>query len=184
MSEPSNLHIHTISFYGTEADPLMDFPFNFNFIYDLNNETKAIDIQNAIDKWLNDVPAGKTANWVVRVHILFFFTSNKNVIINRQEITTSQGTGRARVSSSPRRSIWFTCWCRACLSLTTARKSTWTTRSSPGSKLKIPKAAMLAPNITSDSHATRKGLHSNGMISLLLVFFIGMHPLKILKVFL
>jgi alpha-glucosidase len=69
MSEPSNLHFHTITFYGTEDDPLMDFPFNFNFIYDLNNETKAIDIKKAIDKWLNDMPAGKTANWVVRANI-------------------------------------------------------------------------------------------------------------------
>lgn len=68
MSEPSNLHIHTMTFYGTDDDPLMDFPFNFNLIYDLNNETKAIDIKNAIDKWLNDMPAGKTANWVVRKH--------------------------------------------------------------------------------------------------------------------
>jgi len=65
MSEPSNLHVHTISFYGTEEDPLMDFPFNFNFIYDLNNQSTANDITTAVDKWLNDMPAGKTANWVV-----------------------------------------------------------------------------------------------------------------------
>jgi hypothetical protein len=106
MSEPSNLHFHTITFYGTEDDPLMDFPFNFNFIYDLNNETKAIDIKNAIDKWLNDMPAGKTANWVVRANIFLFFyhqVENKKNVSHRQEITTNSGTGRARVSSSHRR---------------------------------------------------------------------------------
>ncbi|XP_065341667.1 maltase 1-like [Cloeon dipterum] len=68
MSEPSNLHNFTMTYYGTEADPIMDFPFNFNFIYDLPAETLAIDIQNAIEKWILDMPAGKTPNWVTGNH--------------------------------------------------------------------------------------------------------------------
>ncbi|XP_059476122.1 maltase 1-like [Neocloeon triangulifer] len=70
MSEPSNLHNFTMSYYGTEQDPIMDFPFNFNLIYDLPAETFAIDIKAALDKWLLDMPTGKVANWVTGNHDL------------------------------------------------------------------------------------------------------------------
>lgn len=43
-------------------------PFNFMFIADLNNNSKAIDFKRKIDGWLNAIPEGKVSNWVVGNH--------------------------------------------------------------------------------------------------------------------
>ena len=65
MSEDSNEFSHTMSYYGNATHPILDFPFNFNFIYDLNNESNAFDIAAAINEWMDSKPEGTTANWVV-----------------------------------------------------------------------------------------------------------------------
>lgn len=42
-------------------------PFNFLMISDLNKGSSANDFVHTISKWLNYMPAGETANWVVRM---------------------------------------------------------------------------------------------------------------------
>lgn len=41
-------------------------PFNFLMISDLNKDSTANDFAHIIAKWMNYMPAGFTANWVVR----------------------------------------------------------------------------------------------------------------------
>ncbi|XP_034948198.1 alpha-glucosidase-like [Chelonus insularis] len=45
-----------------------DVPFNFMLISNLNNRSTPLDFKRAIDGWLNIVPAGYQANWVVDNH--------------------------------------------------------------------------------------------------------------------
>jgi alpha-glucosidase len=40
-------------------------PFNFLMISDLNGDSTAQDFAHTISKWINYMPAGFTANWVV-----------------------------------------------------------------------------------------------------------------------
>ncbi|XP_059476121.1 alpha-glucosidase-like [Neocloeon triangulifer] len=68
MSEPTNNIVDTMSFYGTPDDPLMDFPFNVNFVFDINNQTNASTLKYAIDNWIDNMPAHATANWVMGNH--------------------------------------------------------------------------------------------------------------------
>ena len=49
-----------------------DFPFNFFFVYFLpkGDGVRAVDassVARSISLWLNNMPTGKTANWVVRL---------------------------------------------------------------------------------------------------------------------
>lgn len=41
------------------------YPFNFGMITDVNNQSTAADFKNFIDTWMNNMPQGATANWVV-----------------------------------------------------------------------------------------------------------------------
>lgn len=41
-------------------------PFNFQLIYNLNGDTERI--KNGIFEWLNNMPAGETADWVAGSH--------------------------------------------------------------------------------------------------------------------
>lgn len=66
-------------------------PFNFLMISDLNKESSANDFVHTISKWLNYMPAGETANWVVSekivkeiLHRVRFFI----VLFCSSEITT------------------------------------------------------------------------------------------------
>ncbi|CAB3372311.1 Hypothetical predicted protein [Cloeon dipterum] len=68
MSEPTNNIVDTMTFYGTPERPLMDFPFNVNFVFDINNQTNASALKGAIDKWIENMPAHATANWVMGNH--------------------------------------------------------------------------------------------------------------------
>ena len=45
-----------------------DFPFNFNFVLHLGENTMAGDIELEILDWLENMPNGKTANWVLDNH--------------------------------------------------------------------------------------------------------------------
>ena len=62
-----------VSVQGTmEYYECADFPFNFFFIYflprgDEGTVVSASGVARSIELWLNNMPAGKTANWVVRV---------------------------------------------------------------------------------------------------------------------
>ncbi|XP_023248157.1 maltase 1-like [Copidosoma floridanum] len=53
----------SMQFYSVGANP-----FNFMFIADLNQNSKAIDFKRKIDDWLNAIPEGKVSNWVVGNH--------------------------------------------------------------------------------------------------------------------
>lgn len=47
-------------------------PFNFLMISNLNKDSTAQDFVHTLSKWMNYMPAGDTANWVVsRIHFLF-----------------------------------------------------------------------------------------------------------------
>lgn len=43
-------------------------PFNFQLIYNSNRNSNANQIKSGIDEWLNNMPAGETADWVVGSH--------------------------------------------------------------------------------------------------------------------
>ena len=49
-----------------------DFAFNFNFVVHLDpkSQSMASDIEFLIDDWMKNMPAGKTANWVVRFRLI------------------------------------------------------------------------------------------------------------------
>ncbi|NP_001153339.1 alpha-glucosidase-like [Nasonia vitripennis] len=53
----------SMKFYDVGANP-----FNFMFIANLNNGSSASDFKRTIDGWLNAIPEGKVANWVVGNH--------------------------------------------------------------------------------------------------------------------
>uniref|UniRef100_A0A182MUP2 alpha-glucosidase n=1 Tax=Anopheles culicifacies TaxID=139723 RepID=A0A182MUP2_9DIPT len=44
------------------------FPFNFVMIEELNADSNAADFKRVIDRWLGNVPRGKTTNWVLGNH--------------------------------------------------------------------------------------------------------------------
>ncbi|XP_026672580.1 alpha-glucosidase-like isoform X5 [Ceratina calcarata] len=54
----------TIKYYKYGAD----FPFNFKLITDVNKDSKAADFKNVVDSWMNNMPTGRTPNWVVGNH--------------------------------------------------------------------------------------------------------------------
>ena len=62
MEVGSKLHF-TIKYYNIGVDP-----FNFGFVHHLNNESRAEDIRNRIEEWMNNMPNGKIANWIVGNH--------------------------------------------------------------------------------------------------------------------
>jgi alpha-glucosidase len=53
-------------FYGTETVEGAQVPFNFELIKKVNKLSTAEDYKNVVEEWLNLMPAGKMANWVVR----------------------------------------------------------------------------------------------------------------------
>ena len=52
-----------------------DFAFNFNFVVHLDPQSNnlAADFEQQIENWMANMPNGKTANWVVRKKIPFFY---------------------------------------------------------------------------------------------------------------
>lgn len=44
-------------------------PFNFEFITNINAQSNASDYKREIDAWMNSMPKGEVANWVVRIHM-------------------------------------------------------------------------------------------------------------------
>lgn len=54
-----------MQYYGNETAEGAQIPFNFLLISSLTNNSNAIDYANIINTWLNQMPKGRTANWVV-----------------------------------------------------------------------------------------------------------------------
>ncbi|XP_032685973.1 alpha-glucosidase-like [Odontomachus brunneus] len=44
------------------------FPFNFGLVTDTNRDSTATDFKTLIDRWMQNMPAGATANWVAGNH--------------------------------------------------------------------------------------------------------------------
>lgn len=55
----------SMKYYGNETNPGAHFPFNFVLINDLNDQSKAKNFNDAVHSWLDNMPSGKQANWVV-----------------------------------------------------------------------------------------------------------------------
>ena len=70
MAEVYHTNISAVMmYYGTEDDPLADFPFNFNLITDFSNRSDVTGhtLRSSVGKWLDNLPSGKWPNWVVSI---------------------------------------------------------------------------------------------------------------------
>lgn len=57
---------NTLRYYSDEqGNPRAHFPFNFVLIENLNEYSSVMDFKREIDNWMDNLPAGKTSNWVV-----------------------------------------------------------------------------------------------------------------------
>lgn len=57
---------HIMRYYGN-ATRNGSIPFNFVFLGELDANSTAVDIQATINKWMQAMPVGKVANWVVSI---------------------------------------------------------------------------------------------------------------------
>lgn len=55
-----------IRLYGVDGIPGPQIPFNFELISYMNKDSNGNDFKTAIDSWMNLLPTGCRANWVVR----------------------------------------------------------------------------------------------------------------------
>lgn len=71
MAEVYYDNIDTVmKYYGTEEEPLADFPFNFNLLSDFQNrsDVTGFALKASITRWLDNMPEGKWANWELGNH--------------------------------------------------------------------------------------------------------------------
>ena len=56
-----------MKYYGTEEEPLADFPFNFNLLTDFSSRANltGLTLRSSIGRWLDNMPDGMWPNWVV-----------------------------------------------------------------------------------------------------------------------
>lgn len=54
---------YTLKYYDIDVDP-----FNFGFVHHLNNDSTALDVGTNIENWIQNMPRGKVANWIVGNH--------------------------------------------------------------------------------------------------------------------
>ncbi|XP_037949098.1 maltase A3-like [Teleopsis dalmanni] len=59
---------YTMQMYGNSTTEGAHLPFNFNLITELENGVSATKVLKAVDDWLLNMPAGRTANWVMGNH--------------------------------------------------------------------------------------------------------------------
>ncbi|KAH8355094.1 hypothetical protein KR093_005410, partial [Drosophila rubida] len=60
---------YTMQFYGNRSVEGAHLPFNFNLItVPASSGVSASSIKTAVDNWLSNMPAGRTANWVIGNH--------------------------------------------------------------------------------------------------------------------
>lgn len=56
---------NTMRYYGNETNLGAHLPFNFGLINNLNDQSNATNFNYAVNSWLENMPKGKSANWVV-----------------------------------------------------------------------------------------------------------------------
>lgn len=54
-----------MQYYGNGTNNGSHVPFNFHLITELDGTSRAPDFENVVNTWINAMPAGSTANWVV-----------------------------------------------------------------------------------------------------------------------
>ncbi|XP_039295760.1 maltase 2 [Nilaparvata lugens] len=59
---------HTMSYYGTNEEPVAHMPFNFFPITDLTFASNASAFEAVIKKWIDNMPDGCWPNWVIGNH--------------------------------------------------------------------------------------------------------------------
>ncbi|TMW50280.1 hypothetical protein DOY81_004632 [Sarcophaga bullata] len=60
---------YTMQMYGNNTVEGAELPFNFNLITEVNsNGMSAKSIEKGVSNWLSNMPAGRTANWVIGNH--------------------------------------------------------------------------------------------------------------------
>jgi alpha-glucosidase len=69
MTEAYTNMTFTMRYYQNEDNTRKGshIPFNFLMISELNKDSTANDFVHIINKWMDFMPAGETANWVVRL---------------------------------------------------------------------------------------------------------------------
>jgi alpha-glucosidase len=65
MLEATSSLDNMIRYYGEGSRIGANIPFNFELIINVNKDSTAVDYKRHIENWLNRVPKGKQANWVV-----------------------------------------------------------------------------------------------------------------------
>ncbi|XP_023166352.2 maltase A1 [Drosophila hydei] len=68
MTEAYTSFENIMKFYGDGVRNGSHIPFNFDFLTSINNASKATEYVEHIEKWLNAMPAGVSANWVLGNH--------------------------------------------------------------------------------------------------------------------
>ncbi|XP_050421275.1 maltase 2-like [Adelges cooleyi] len=59
---------NTMLYYGNELSPGAHMPFNFGLIDQINDQSNAKDFSVAVHTWLDNLPRGRSANWVIGNH--------------------------------------------------------------------------------------------------------------------
>lgn len=68
MTECYTTFPNTMRYYGTKERPGASFPFNFQFISNLDKSSSATDIKWQIDQWMNAMDDTRWPNWVIGNH--------------------------------------------------------------------------------------------------------------------
>ncbi|KAF4519061.1 hypothetical protein B566_EDAN001651 [Ephemera danica] len=68
MAEAYTDIAHTMMYYGNETHPGAHFPFNFQLISYVTNDTRAQEMFDIINSWMDNVPSGAWSNWVIGNH--------------------------------------------------------------------------------------------------------------------
>lgn len=86
MTEAYTSFDNMIKFYGDGVRNGSHIPFNFDFLSNINSTSKAPEYVEHIQKWMNAMPAGVHANWVLGNHdnkrVASRFGVNRTDLIN------------------------------------------------------------------------------------------------------
>jgi alpha-glucosidase len=95
MTEAYTTLDNTMRYYGNETVNGSHMPFNFQIILNLRTSSTAANVNDVIHSWMDHLPKGKSANWVVSTsnqHHQFLITLILFDCRFRWAITTSDGS--------------------------------------------------------------------------------------------